>query len=188
MIAFKKNMVYALLALDASSCFAGKTRFVKPDLYKAVPAGSVRKNHLPRVKTCTLKRCYIDAIWEGQKTVEGRLNKDFFKRLDVKEGDKIWFHTQNSYGVLCSVIAVNTYNSFKDMLEASSFKACIPEAHTFDDAVQAYRKFYSEEEEAKFGVIAWHVQPIGIEKPRSVHTRYPSRVYTKRLQNRRRPT
>jgi ASC-1-like (ASCH) protein len=190
MIAFKKNMACIILALGASSCFAGKTRLMKPDVYKGsvLKAGFTQRSRPPEVKTCTLKKCYIDAIWDGRKTVEGRLNKDFFKRLNVKKGDHIWFHTQSPYGVLCAVTDVKAYSSFKEMLEASSFKTCVPEAKTFDQAVRAYHKFYSQKEEAEFGVIAWHVHPIGIEKPKSVSTKYLSRVHTKRLQNHRRPT
>ena len=190
MITFRKNVLWTLCVLNATCCFAGRRRLIEPVFHKHyhnVQKPEVAKiNETSRIKTCTLKRRYIDAIWQRKKTVEGRLNKPFFKSLNVQKGDTIWFNTQSPYGVLCAVTEVKYYAGFEDMLKAYSFKACVPEATTFEEALAAYRAFYSKEEEKKFGVIAWHVTPISTQKPQTICSRNISKADPKRLQNRRR--
>lgn len=99
----------------------------------------------------TLKMKYLEMIDDGVKTVEGRINSGMFQRLCA--GQQIRFFCQERY-VLCEVLHINRYPSFRQMLKEEGFKVCIPNARTLEDAVAAYDRIPGyNNRAAQYGVL-----------------------------------
>lgn len=92
---------------------------------------------------------YLSFILNGQKTVEGRLNKGTFK--DLKVGDKLSIGPDEK---LFIVKQINCYDSFKNMIIKEGISNIIPDKNTIKDAEAVYYKFYTKEQEKEFGVLA----------------------------------
>ena len=105
----------------------------------------------------SIKQPWFDFIKSGKKTVEGRLNKGLFNR--VQQGDNIiWQHNGNECKV--RIMYRNVYKSFKDMLENEKLKNVLPNISNIEDGIKIYHQYYPEikDKERKFGVVA-----IGME-------------------------
>ena len=111
----------------------------------------------------------LDYIINGQKTIEGRLNRDKFAKYAT--GDHIWlrrdFRDENGklqdgepHAACVEVIAVRHYDNFLDMVESEGFKKVIPDANSAQEAADEYNKFYSSEDQVKYGVLAIEIKPI----------------------------
>ena len=106
----------------------------------------------------------LDYIKLGQKNIEGRLNRDKF--TSYKAGDIVLFRrdTRNSDGVLedseidysgyAEIISINRYKSFDDMFKKEDYIKAIPEAKDACDASYYYSKYYSNDDQIKYGVLA----------------------------------
>ena len=104
----------------------------------------------------------VEAIRDGDKTIEGRLGKPRFLR--IKEDDVLsiredfWYEDEVleslSHAVEIKVTQILYFESFKEMFEAVDFQAAVPTAMTVEDAIKLYRQFYSVEEEREYGVVA----------------------------------
>lgn len=90
---------------------------------------------------------YFSSILSGEKIVEGRLNKGKF--LDLQIGDILRINSEVEFKVL----EKNIYPNFREMIEKEGLKNVIPDKKTIEDAVDIYRKFYTEEDELKYGVV-----------------------------------
>lgn len=90
---------------------------------------------------------YLTSILSGKKTVEGRLNKGKFLELQV--GDVLRINNESDF----RVIAKNVYSNFREMIEKEGLNNVIPDKKAIDDAVMIYYKFYSKEDEQKYGVV-----------------------------------
>jgi ASC-1-like (ASCH) protein len=100
------------------------------------------------------KREHLRDIWfqhvaEGNKTVEGRLNKGKFN-----EGDKIIFFNNDGKECTVTVTSIVKYDTFVNMLTSEGLENVLPSVTTILDGVAVYREFYSEESEKIFGVVA----------------------------------
>lgn len=111
----------------------------------------------------------LDAILDGRKTIEGRLNKGKF--ADYKVGDTVSLRRdiRDSSGVLhdgepdaarIEVVAIRHYADFLSMVTAEGFKTVIPYADTAEEAADEYNKFYSAQDQSHYGVLAIQVRPI----------------------------
>lgn len=100
-------------------------------------------------------------ILHGTKTVEGRLAKDKF--LTINTGDMISIR-EDAYadGVIIksresaakiTVTGIAKFDSFKQMLMATGFHNVIPSAATLEEACDEYLRYYSSEDEKKYGVL-----------------------------------
>ncbi len=98
---------------------------------------------------------YKTFILEGKKTVEGRLNKGKFAKIEV--GDILQIDPE---GVQFKIIEKNTYSSFKEMIEKEGIENVIPDKSEITDAVDVYYKFYTKEQEKEFGVLAIKINKI----------------------------
>lgn len=56
------------------------------------------------------------------------------------------------------VIAIREYPSFKVMLLNEPIDNVLPGISEIDEALSIYRRFYSEDEERKFGVVAIEIR------------------------------
>lgn len=98
----------------------------------------------------------------GTKTIECRLARSKFVhyrpgdqvsiREDVWQGDQLveFRHHQ----LLVEIVKVEKYPDFKTMFEKVGFKNVIPRAATIEDALKETRRFYTEKDEKKYGVLA----------------------------------
>ena len=90
---------------------------------------------------------YFSSILSGEKTVEGRLHKG--KYLDLQIGDILKINNEVEF----NVVGKNVYTTFREMIEGEGLKNVIPDKETVEEAVSVYYKFFSEEDELKYGVV-----------------------------------
>lgn len=99
----------------------------------------------------TIKMPWFKHIRNGVKTVEGRLNKGLFARLNI--GDIItWVHK----GKKCKtqVTFKHEYSTFRELLENETLKNVLPGIFNIDEGVKIYRQYYDKKREKKHGVVA----------------------------------
>ena len=111
----------------------------------------------------------LDAIIDGRKTIEGRLNRGKFAqyqpgdivelRRDTRDADGI-LHDGDVAEIRVRVVAVRPYVSFLEMIEAEGYQRVIPDATSPQDAVDEYDKYYSAEDQQKYGVLAIQIEVI----------------------------
>ncbi|MEA3450111.1 MAG: ASCH domain-containing protein [Patescibacteria group bacterium] len=92
---------------------------------------------------------YYSFILEGQKTVEGRLNKGKF--TSIQKDDILVLAPED---IEFEVIEKNIYNSFREMIESEGVENVIPDKTGIEEATNIYYKFYTKEQEKQFGVVA----------------------------------
>ena len=105
----------------------------------------------------------VEAIRSGDKTIETRLGKPRFLR--IKEGDIVsiredfWYEDKIleslAHAAQIKITQILYFETFKEMLSAVDFQAVIPTAQTEDDALKAFKQFYTPEDEREFGVVAF---------------------------------
>jgi ASC-1-like (ASCH) protein len=97
----------------------------------------------------------------GKKTIEVRLYDD--KRRKIKPGDEIVFLKlpDNDESIKARVIEIFVFDSFAKMFEAIG-----PEQFghdkslTVEQRVNMQRKYYTEEEEKRYGVVAIKIKTV----------------------------
>ncbi|OGH71761.1 MAG: hypothetical protein A2921_02895 [Candidatus Magasanikbacteria bacterium RIFCSPLOWO2_01_FULL_43_20b] len=90
---------------------------------------------------------YFSYIMSGEKTVEGRLNKDKFLELEV--GDILEINGQANF----KIIKKNTYKNFREMIMVEGVNNVLPDKNNIDEAVDVYYRFYSKQDETAYGVV-----------------------------------
>lgn len=98
---------------------------------------------------------YASFVCDGQKTVEGRLNRGKFAELEV--GDVI---EMNDERTPFEVVSKTSYATFRAMLEAEGIANVLPDKYTLDAGVEVYYKFYTLEEERMHGALAIRIRKI----------------------------
>ena len=90
----------------------------------------------------------------GIKTVEGRLNRGKFKSIEV--GDIISWSNDDFWPRKCvsKVTAKRYYKSFEEMTEKEGIHKVLPSLIHKYHVESVYRKYYTEDEEHAFGVVA----------------------------------
>lgn len=97
-------------------------------------------------------------IQSGKKVYEVRLAKGKWNSVGVGDVFEIDNIPESGEKVLVEVESVERYLSFMDLLNTVDFKKVIPDANTKEEAILEYRRFYSEEDEKKHGIIAFKVK------------------------------
>lgn len=111
----------------------------------------------------------LDDILAGRKTIEGRLNKGKFAKY--KAGDHVLLRRdfRDEHGILhdgpvgvatVKIVAIREYDSFLNMIEAEGCTKVIPSATSLQEAADEYNKYYSVDDQAKYGVLAIEIVPI----------------------------
>jgi ASC-1-like (ASCH) protein len=109
-----------------------------------------------------IESALLQDVLTGKKTIEGRIGMP--KYLQFRIGDTLrlredtWQDGQLIRSIPDRARATITqllyFESFEEMLQAVDFQAAIPNAETKAAALAVYRKYYSEADEAEYGVIA----------------------------------
>ena len=111
----------------------------------------------------------LDDIIAGRKTIEGRLNKGKFAQYQVGDYVSLRRDYRDENGVLhdgepCAalveIVAIRSYETFIDMVNAEGYAKVIPHATSAQEAADEYNKYYSAEDQAKYGVLAIEVRPL----------------------------
>jgi ASC-1-like (ASCH) protein len=105
----------------------------------------------------------VEAIRRGEKTIEGHLGTPRF--LAMKEGDMISIREDiwkdgnvaesHPDALQLTIRQVLYFESFREMLEAVDYESVVPTAASVNEAVAKYAEFYSAEDEAAYGVVAF---------------------------------
>ena len=103
---------------------------------------------------------WFTLIYLGIKSVEGRLNKGQFKEMKVNDEIK-WINEDfNHREVITRVVSKQEYPTFKDYLEGEGLEKCLPAISSINDGLNVYYKYYSKDDESKYGVIAIRLEVI----------------------------
>lgn len=99
-------------------------------------------------------------IRSGEKTLEVRLFDD--KRKNIKAGDIIIFYNQSreNESVTAEVLALHTFKTFKELFSSGLMQAAGFGGLSADAAAEYMYKFYSIEQEKRFGVLAIEIRII----------------------------
>ncbi len=103
-----------------------------------------------RIHEVTIHKVWEEEIAAGRKKVEGRLWRGRFRR--ILRGDKLRLGS-----VEAIVRAVVWYPSFRAMLVGEGVEAVVPGARNREEAMKVYRQIYSEDEEKRYGVVAFRL-------------------------------
>ena len=105
----------------------------------------------------------LDDIIAGRKTIEGRLNKGKFAeyavgdivglRRDYRDESGL-LHDGERNAVHVKVVAIRKYKTFLDMTKTENYKQIIPSATNALTAARVYEKYYSADDQRKYGVLA----------------------------------
>lgn len=102
---------------------------------------------------------YFSFLKNGQKTIEGRLRKGKYAR--IQPGDEIEvFNKDETDKINVVVKRVTNYPTIRAMLTAEAFIKILPDVTTVDQGIAVYRKFYPPEDEHQFGVVAIEVEKV----------------------------
>lgn len=108
-----------------------------------------------------LQKVPFQAIMKGKKNIELRLNDE--KRQQIQEGDQIVFKLFDSdeKEITATVDTLYHAESFAELFSAHSLYGCGFKAGTdVAAAVKSMRKYYTEEEEQKYGVLGIQLSDI----------------------------
>ncbi|MBP6911797.1 MAG: ASCH domain-containing protein [Candidatus Pacebacteria bacterium] len=98
---------------------------------------------------------YLSFILNGQKTIEGRLNKGKFK--DLKTGDVLLVGPEEKKFL---IEMTTIYKSFREMIEKEGIENVIPDKDNIYEAESVYYGFYTKEQEKEFGVLAIKIKEL----------------------------
>lgn len=121
------------------------------------PLDTKRKKHVMSVE-----EPLFSMICRGEKKVDGRLNNSL-ERASITAGDTIQFEKTGDPKAfcVCAVTKVSKYSGIRKMIEEEGAEALLPGLKSIsgvDDALQFYRRFYTEDAEAKAdGALAIHL-------------------------------
>ncbi len=102
---------------------------------------------------------YFTFVKNGQKTIEGRIRKGNYRFL--KPGDHvIVYNNEETESVEVLVKGVRNYRSFREMLTNEPLKKILPDVETVEQGLEVSWKFYTRDQEKKFGVVAIEVERI----------------------------
>ncbi|MDR2074400.1 MAG: hypothetical protein LBP36_03475 [Oscillospiraceae bacterium] len=83
---------------------------------------------------------FLQFIKDGKKKAEGRIATDFIKSFKIGDLLKLIDVASNEC-VVCEIIYLNFYKSFKHMLDFEGFQSMVPFSNTFDEALKIYQGF-----------------------------------------------
>ncbi len=106
---------------------------------------------------------YLNAIMQGKKLFEGRVNGDTCKKMRVGDYIKL-FDRYARWGILCKISTLNTYKDFQEMLKDKGVLPMLPqleekakrysEDQLIKEGVKIYQNFPAANRVNRFGAIA----------------------------------
>ena len=82
----------------------------------------------------------------------------------MKTGDIVIFYNNSDIyrETKCIIKKITKYNNFKEYLLDNTIKNCLPTIENTDDGVDIYYKYYTKEDESKYGCVAIEIEQIRI--------------------------
>ena len=111
---------------------------------------------------------YYEYVRDGTKRWEIRLKKGGWETLKEGNGVLLFRHGGRGEFIIVEVLERREYPSIRGALEDIGVKNAIPDAQGVDEALKEYRRFYSEDKERKYGVVAFRVKTVA-EYPGEIH-------------------
>lgn len=111
----------------------------------------------------------IEDIRKGKKTVEGRLCRSKFVKYKVGDRVNLRADVYDADGELIQEIpdqamveiaSIQKLSDFDEFLRTVGYKKAIPRASSIEEALAVYRRFYTLDDERKYGVLAVHIKSI----------------------------
>jgi len=116
-------------------------------------------------KSINVQEPWFDYIKNKQKTIEGRLNKGIFSELNV--GDEIIINKKKNDMTIdyveAKIIRITKYKSFEEYLSQEGLRRTLPGINTIEDGENIYYKFYTKQDEEKYGILAIRIVLIDME-------------------------
>jgi ASC-1-like (ASCH) protein len=108
----------------------------------------------------SLKEPWFSLIMRGLKTVEGRKNRGLFQQMQV--GDIVEWTNDSIIprSVKTRITGKAVYPTFREYLETEGLDKCLPGITNMDDGLSIYYKYFTKEEEKKFGVVAIRLELV----------------------------
>jgi ASC-1-like (ASCH) protein len=107
--------------------------------------------------TIWIKEIPFNNILSNKKTIEGRLNKGIFKKLN--SDDIIKLSCKNNFCKV-KITKINKFSNFNDFLMNESINNILPDIKNVSEGIKKYHTYYSPEKEIKYGVLGIHIKLI----------------------------
>ena len=93
-------------------------------------------------------------VASGKKCVEARVNDE--KRRKLKVGDKLIFlkRPDDIERIEATVLELNYYSNFREMVNYYDIENLYLKSYTKEKFLKLLERFYTEEEQNKYGVVA----------------------------------
>ena len=134
--------------LFKSRDLAAKLGVTKEILRRGHPV--VLESSIQGMQEISVQDPWFTAIAQKRKTIEGRLLKGKFAAL--RPGTVLVVDKPNSKRRLVAVVT-----KVAKYLSSEGLNRTLPGVKTIRDGVDVYRRFYSEQDERNFGVVAIHI-------------------------------
>ena len=151
---------YKTKYLNLTSQIGGRKKLnnKKRNKHSGAMADTVSMNTKTYVEN--LSEPWFTLISLGLKTIEGRKNKGVFKEMKVGELIKWENNNFNPRTVTTRITKKTEYPTFKEYLEKEGLDKCLPGIKNIEDGLSVYFKYYTKEDEEKYGVIAIQLELI----------------------------
>lgn len=105
-----------------------------------------------------LNSVWFDAIKNGKKIAEGRLNKSWVATLQPLDMIEFKKRTENGIDetqtpIRVMVTKLKKYNTFTELFDDVGLDRVLPGIKSYEDGVKIYRQWYSEDKEKELGVV-----------------------------------
>ena len=109
---------------------------------------------------CHLDEDIYELVKKGVKNVEVRVNDE--KRRSMKIGDEIVFLKRplEEEKIVTKIIGLKTFDNFKALVKDYSIERLYLSDFTKEEFVKLLGRFYSDEEQEKYGVVAIEFEKV----------------------------
>ena len=109
------------------------------------------------MKEINVQEPWFTYIKNSKKVIEGRLNKGTFSELKKNDIIKI---KNNEDECSVQILKIKKYDTFEEYLTQEGLKRTLPSIKTIQEGVNIYYKFYTKENEKKYGILAIYIKLI----------------------------
>ena len=108
-----------------------------------------------------LSEPWFSLVAIGAKKVEGKLLSETWSKL--REGDIIeWYNEDLGWKrtVRTKIVSIECYVDFQNYLRMEGLANTLPGIETIQDGIRVYDKYFSLEDQSKYGVAALHLERV----------------------------
>lgn len=90
------------------------------------------------------------------KTVEGRLNKGDFSKMNVDDTITFFNNDFDEREFTVKIKKINHYKTFKKYLQSETLKKTLPGFTNINSGLNVYFKYFTKEQEKQYNIVAIH--------------------------------